>query len=167
MTENSSLKAIFSRSKKTAPLFVLVLNILLQAGCSSNRDYIQNGFWKPIATDGLSSECLNGFLFVDSTFEYLINECDALNPLRSFGGHYQLFSDSIVFTTEYYDIIQGFNIGSDPNSAKDNGWALKNGTKVRVFLSLPSVDKSGFKQFKDTIWLEEYYIFHLERSANR
>lgn len=135
-----------------------VLIILSIMGCSGSREQVPSGFWISQGDESCSTPH-NGILFHESTFEYYVNPRYSLNPLKSFGGHYDLLFDSIELRIEYYDILSDFRIGTDSISIEDNQWAAVGGILVRLPTPENDVSVLSFRQSKDTIWIDEYQVY--------
>lgn len=149
-------------SIKTWILMMITLCMWQMMSCRPGREQVPTGFWLSNEA-GFPTPSLNGFWFSDSSFEYRVNPQYAINPLRSFGGHYELLSDSIQLRIEYYDIIRDFSIGTDPISEEDDNWAIVGGSLTRVHLPVSNHFVLQFKQSKDTICIDWCQVYVLMR----
>lgn len=154
---------ILNGCPRLLPLWIIALATLWLVG-SNSRAQIPNGFWQ--ARESLVGDWYdNGYQFGDSAkFEYHISAYDILNPLRSFGGHYAITSDTITFCIEYYDILEDITIDLDYVSSWSDNWEVwplyEAYKEKRVFL--PSLNRKAMKYTlcNDTLFIGDC-DFHL------
>jgi hypothetical protein len=128
----------------------------------STLSYAQklSGRWQ-IQTSVISDAYLGNYLFTDSTFEYIIDGYDGLNPIQVLGGTYFIKSDTLFFTVKYIKKQVGGKLERSEIYSDNDSWALEGGKIETEILSPPIHAAATIKRQNNVLWIDERKFFKL------
>ena len=119
------------------------------------------GFWQENTFD-VSSANLGGYYFNNDSFEYRVNEYDNLNPIRSFGGTYKIFCDSIQFRVLYVKMLTKGSIQRSQITSYNGSWEYSGEEFTTIWFDNPTINEAEIKLNKDTLQIDGNTYYHID-----
>lgn len=150
-------------------IFILCVGFALSCNLwAQSRDLVcgdLNGIWQE-KTPVVNSAFLATYTISADSFWYSVNEYDGLNPIRSFGGTYTIYNDSINLRIQYIKRISYTDICRDQFSSANNQWSiLEKGTLITDTLPTPQCFVLPIKMASNTLFIDDipFYLISDEQ----